>query len=115
MEPARWYYWADRLGVMVWQDMPALPNGHNEKLSEADKTGFRTDVSAIVDQLKGETSIIGWIPFNEGWGQWSIPAAAELAAQIKQRDPSRTGQCTQWRQLLRHERRSARGRCVRRA
>jgi hypothetical protein len=89
VEPARWYYWADRVGVMVWQDMPALPNGHNEKLSEADKTGFRTDVSAIVDQLKGETSIIGWIPFNEGWGQWSIPAAAELAAQIKQRDPSR--------------------------
>ena len=89
VEPARWYYWADRIGLMVWQDMPALPNGHNEKLSDADKTGFRTDVSAIVEQLKGETSIIGWIPFNEGWGQWSIPAAAELAVQIKQIDPSR--------------------------
>jgi hypothetical protein len=89
VEPARWYYWADRIGLMVWQDMPALPNGRNDKLSDADKAGFRADVSAIVDQLKGETSIIGWIPFNEGWGQWSIPAAAELAAQIKQRDPSR--------------------------
>jgi len=89
VEPARWYYWADRIGVMVWQDMPALPNGHNDKLSAADKAGFRTDVSAIVEQLKGDTSIIGWIPFNEGWGQWSIPAAAELAAQIKRLDPSR--------------------------
>ena len=89
VEPARWYYWADRIGLMVWQDMPALPNGRNDKLSDADKAGFRADVSAIVDQLKGETSIIGWIPFNEGWGQWSIPAAAELAAQIKQLDPSR--------------------------
>ncbi|WP_369930281.1 glycoside hydrolase family 2 protein [Xanthomonas sp. NCPPB 2632] len=89
VEPARWYYWADRIGLMVWQDMPALPNGHNDTLSEADKAGFRRDVDAIVDQLKGETSIIGWIPFNEGWGQWSVPAAAELAAQIKQRDPSR--------------------------
>lgn len=89
VEPARWYYWADRIGLMVWQDMPALPNGHNDKLSAADKAGFRADVSAIVEQLKGETSIIGWIPFNEGWGQWSIPAAAELAAQIKQIDPSR--------------------------
>jgi beta-galactosidase/beta-glucuronidase len=89
VEPARWYYWADRIGLMVWQDMPALPNGRNDKLSDADKTGFRADVSAIVDQLKGETSIIGWIPFNEGWGQWSIPAAAELAAQIKRLDPSR--------------------------
>lgn len=89
VEPARWYYWADRMGLMVWQDMPALPNGHNDKLSDADKAGFRADVTAIVDQLKGETSIIGWIPFNEGWGQWSIPAAAELSAQIKKLDPSR--------------------------
>lgn len=89
VEPARWYYWADRIGVMVWQDMPAMPNGHNDKLSAADKAGFRAQVSAIVEQLKGETSIIGWIPFNEGWGQWSIPAAAELATQIKQLDPSR--------------------------
>jgi hypothetical protein len=89
VEPARWYYWADRLGLMVWQDMPALPNGRNDKLSDADKAGFRADVSAIVGQLKGETSIVGWIPFNEGWGQWSIPAAAELAKQIKQLDPSR--------------------------
>jgi beta-galactosidase/beta-glucuronidase len=94
VEPARWYYWADRIGLMVWQDMPALPNGHNDKLSEADKAGFRTDVTAIVDQLKGETSIIGWIPFNEGWGQWSIPAAAELAVQIKQARSVAPGQRT---------------------
>jgi hypothetical protein len=89
VEPARWYYWADRIGLMVWQDMPSVPTGRNDKLSEADKARFRRDVTAIVEQLKGETSIIGWIPFNEGWGQWSIPAAAELAAQIKQLDPSR--------------------------
>lgn len=89
VEPARWYYWADRLGVMVWQDMPSLPNGHNEKLDEPAKATFKADVSAIVDQLKGVTSIIGWIPFNEGWGQWSIGAAGDLAGQIKQRDPTR--------------------------
>ncbi|HEX7814020.1 glycoside hydrolase family 2 TIM barrel-domain containing protein [Dyella sp.] len=89
VEPARWYYWADRIGLMVWQYMPALSNGHNDALSDADKTQFRDDVSAIVKQLKGETSIIGWIAFNEGWGRWSIPAAGELAAQIKQLDPSR--------------------------
>lgn len=89
VEPARWYYWADRIGIMVWQDLPALPTGSTDKLSDADKAGFRADVSAIIEQLKGETSIIGWIPFNEGWGQWSIPAAAELAAQIRQLDSSR--------------------------
>lgn len=89
IESARWYYWADRLGMMVWQDMPALPTDRNDKLSAVDKANFRAQVSAIVNQLKGTTSIIGWIPFNEGWGQWSIPAAAELAAQIKRIDPSR--------------------------
>lgn len=89
VEPARWYYWTDRIGLMVWQDMPALPTDRNDKLSAAEKASFREDVSSIVTQLAGTTSIIGWIPFNEGWGQWSIPAAAELAAQIKQLDPSR--------------------------
>lgn len=89
VEPARWYYWADHIGLMVWQDMPSVPTGRNDKLSDADKAGFRRDVTAIVEQLKGETSIIGWVAFNEGWGQWSIPAAAELATQIKQLDPSR--------------------------
>jgi hypothetical protein len=89
VEPARWYYWTDHIGLMVWQDMPAMPTDRNDKLSDTDKANFRTAVSAIVEQLKGETSIIGWIPFNEGWGQWNIPAAAELAAQIKQLDPSR--------------------------
>jgi len=89
VEPARWYYWTDRIGLMVWQDMPAMPTDRNDKLSDTDKANFRTAVSAIVEQLKGETSIIGWIPFNEGWGQWNIPAAAELAAQIKHLDPSR--------------------------
>ena len=89
VEPARWFYWADHIGLMVWQDMPAMPNGRNDKLSDGDKARFRKDVASIVEQLKGETSIIGWIPFNEGWGQWSIPAAAELATQIKQLDPTR--------------------------
>jgi len=89
VEPARWYYWADHIGLMVWQDMPAMPTGRNDELTPGDKAHFRAQVADIVDQLKGVTSIIGWIPFNEGWGQWNIPAAAELAKQIKQEDPTR--------------------------
>lgn len=89
VEPARWFYWADRIGLMVWQDMPAMPNGRNDKITDTDKKRFRGDVTAIVEQLKGETSIIGWIPFNEGWGQWSIAAGGELATQIKKLDPTR--------------------------
>lgn len=43
----------------------------------------------MVDQLKGVTSIIGWVPFNEGWGQWSVQAAADLGDQVKKQDPTR--------------------------
>ena len=89
VEPARWYYWADRIGLMVWQDAPSLPAGSNARLTASDRTEFRAETSAMVNQLKGVTSIIGWIPFNEGWGQWSIPAAADLTDQIKAIDPTR--------------------------
>lgn len=89
VEPARWYYWADKLGMMVWQDMPSLPTGRNGSLTTGDKANFRSETSRVVDQLKGATSIIGWIPFNEGWGQWSVQAAADVADQVKTQDPTR--------------------------
>ncbi|WP_235833280.1 LamG-like jellyroll fold domain-containing protein [Glaciibacter flavus] len=89
VEPARWYYWADKLGIMVWQDSPALPTGRNGSLTTGDKANFRAETSRMVDQLKNSTSVIGWIPFNEGWGQWSVDAASEVGAQVKAQDPSR--------------------------
>ncbi|MET4780771.1 LamG-like jellyroll fold domain-containing protein [Glaciihabitans sp. UYNi722] len=89
IEPARWYYWADKLGLMVWQDSPALPTGRNATLTTGDKANFRSETAQMVDQLKNVTSIIGWIPFNEGWGQWSVQAASDVGAQVKKQDPSR--------------------------
>ena len=89
VEPARWYYWADKLGMMVWQDIPALPTGRNDSLTAGDKANFRDETRRIVHQLSGVPSIIGWIPFNEGWGQWSVAAASEVGTQIKAQDPTR--------------------------
>jgi len=89
IEPARWYYWADKLGLMVWQDSPALPTGRNGSLTTGDRANFRAETAQMVTQLKNVTSIIGWIPFNEGWGQWSVSAASDVGAQVKQQDPSR--------------------------
>ena len=89
IEPARWYYWADKLGLMVWQDSPALPTGRNGVLTDADKTNFRAETAAMVSELSNVTSIVGWIPFNEGWGQWSVEAASQVGADIKKQDPSR--------------------------
>jgi len=89
VEPARWYYWADKLGLMVWQDAVALPTGRNDRLTAGEKANFRSETARMVDQLENVTSIIGWIPFNEGWGQWSIEAASEVGAQVKAQDPTR--------------------------
>ncbi len=58
----------------------------------SDKANVRSETSRMVDQLKGVTSIIGWVPFNEGWGQWSVQAAADVADvadQVKRQDPTR--------------------------
>ena len=84
VEPARWYYWADRLGLMVWQDMPSMRTGSAP--SAADKTQFESELHRVVDQLRGITSIVQWVPFNEGWGEYD---PARIADQVKSWDPTR--------------------------
>jgi hypothetical protein len=89
IEPARWYYWADKLGLMVWQDIPSMTPESSGNLTTGEKANFRAEASRIVTQLSNVTSIIGWIPFNEGWGQWSVQAAADVGDQLEAQDPSR--------------------------
>ena len=92
VEPARWYYWADKLGLMVWQDMPSLdvsldiPTGPAPDPSPEAKAHFEKELSAMVDQLRSVTSIIGWVPFNEGWGEFDT---ARIANAVKAEDPTR--------------------------
>ncbi|NIK75422.1 regulation of enolase protein 1 (concanavalin A-like superfamily) [Paenibacillus castaneae] len=73
VEPARWYYWADKLGVLVWQDMPSLEDRQGNKgadITQAAKTQWLKEYKEMVDQLRSVTSIIVWTVFNEGWGQF---------------------------------------------
>lgn len=73
VEPARWYYWADKLGVLVWQDMPSLEDrqyNRGSDISEETKTQWQKEYKEMVDQLRSVTSIIVWTVFNEGWGQY---------------------------------------------
>ena len=92
VEPARWYYWADKLGLMVWQDMPSLdvsldiPVGPAPDPAPAAKANFEKELSAMVDQLRSVTSIIGWVVFNEGWGEYDT---ARIANAVKAEDPTR--------------------------
>jgi hypothetical protein len=74
VEPDRWYYWCDKLGLLVWQDMPGGDNGivRNEKdvskNPEAVKE-FDAELQAMIDTHYNHPSIVMWVVFNEGWGQ----------------------------------------------
>ncbi len=90
VEPARYYYWADKLGLMIWQDMPAIFPKPLDSTSATDLANFQTELQAMVTQHRSYTSIIQWTPFNEHWGQ---PASAttvhQIVANIRSWDPDR--------------------------
>jgi hypothetical protein len=86
VEPDRWYYWADRLGILVWQDMPDTPTFATHAPTASGRAEFRRELAAIVVQLRSHPSIVTWIPFNEGWGEFD---PAGVTDEIKRLDPSR--------------------------
>ncbi|HUQ55193.1 AbfB domain-containing protein, partial [Lentzea sp.] len=80
VENDRWFYWADRLGLMVWQDMPALASGREP--SQAGRTRFEKELKEMIDEHKGITSIVQWVPFNEGWGEYDAGRIVNLVRSI---------------------------------
>ena len=116
VEPARWYYHCDRLGMLVWQDMVSggkalntfhagvLPNVYGVlnplvNLTKKDnaykifnrdriewRLQFEEELFEMIDSLYNYTSICCWVPFNEGWGQFD---AKRIGDAIKEKDPSR--------------------------
>jgi tetratricopeptide (TPR) repeat protein len=82
VEPARWYYWADKLGMLVWQDMV----NPNQALPEGAKPEFEKESGEIMEQLHNYPSITTWVLFNEKWGQYD---QERLTKWIKDTDPSR--------------------------
>jgi len=85
VEPERWYYHADRLGVLVWQDMPSGMLSSNEQGS-SNPDVFAAELAHMIDARRNHPSIIMWVPFNEGWGQHDTE---KYVAWVKQKDPSR--------------------------
>lgn len=85
VEPQRWYYHCDRLGLLVWQDMPNLwePDGAD---SVAVRRQFRDELKVMIDQHISSPSIVMWVPFNENWGAFEV---TDITDWVKKYDPSR--------------------------
>ncbi|MFZ0506048.1 MAG: sugar-binding domain-containing protein [Chthoniobacterales bacterium] len=84
VEPRRWYYWADKLGLLVWQDFPS-PQDFAQKQGTADRTRpadqaaqIEKEMKAMVDTHRNHPCIMMWVVFNEGWGQYDTVRIANL-------------------------------------
>lgn len=112
VEPARWYYWCDVLGMLVWQDMPAIGDRDNRPYLDKEihanlrnkwssdsfiggtdctipqqwKNNYYKEWGEIIDVLKCFQCIVVWVPFNEAWGQFDTPEATEFT---RKQDPTR--------------------------
>ncbi len=65
IESERWYYWADKLGVLVWQDFPC---GKFE--TRESRVQWEKEIVNYVGDHYNHPSIVMWVVFNEGWGQY---------------------------------------------
>ncbi len=81
IEPARWYYWCDKLGLLVWQDMASGSNDGREGREQ-----FELELGRMVEAFGSHPSIVMWVIFNEGWGQYDTP---RLTMWVKELDPTR--------------------------
>ena len=105
VEPDRWYYHCDRLGIMVWQDMPSVmvvfPGENGERGARrlfvgrdqsdpprrSEETArFEWELRRMMDLHYNAPSIVIWVPFNEGWGQY---ATCRINDMVKAYDPTR--------------------------
>src|SRR5665647_122551 len=99
VEPARWYYYCDKLGMLVWQDMPSGDLGNHweprpgvlGRATDRERTPesegyYRKEWNAIMDALYNFPCILVWTPFNEAWGQFKT---IDIANKTMQKDPSR--------------------------
>jgi len=99
VEPARWYMHCDRIGILVWQDMPNgdhgmspqwqtrnYYNGYESKRSPESEANYRKEWKEIMDFVFSNPSVVVWVPFNERWGQFKTE---EIVEWTKSYDPSR--------------------------
>ncbi len=81
VEPDRWYYWCDKLGLLVWQDMPSgdkIDSPKDYQRTQESATQFEVELKNVITALANHPCIVMWVPFNEGWGQYDTARIADL-------------------------------------
>ena len=99
VEPARWYYFCDQLGMLVWQDMPSIADNSKNRWDVSDydrgsdwiipeewQANYYKEWTEIMDARMSFPCIVVWVPFNEAWGQFRTEDAAAFT---KAKDPAR--------------------------
>jgi beta-galactosidase/beta-glucuronidase len=91
VEPDRWYYWADKLGLLVWQDMPSgdrsiSPTQPDLKRTPESAAQYELEIKRMIEGRGNHPSIVMWVVFNEGWGQFDTARITKLTKEL---DPSR--------------------------
>lgn len=96
VEPRRYYYHCDRLGMLMWQDQVSAghgprwtrlaPNPEDAKWPEAEHQQFMLELERMIDNLENHPCIVVWVPYNEAWGQHNT---MEVGKWTVERDPSR--------------------------
>jgi len=109
VEPMRWYYHCDRIGMLVWQDMPSggsqyrvpvisgplitglhVKDKHYRWFAREDQEGreeYVRELKEMILQLRNVPSIALWVPFNEGWGQFNAKTACQIIESLDKTRP----------------------------
>jgi hypothetical protein len=88
VEPQRWFYHADRLGLLVWQDVPSL-TAQDVNPDNAQQAQFEAEAREIVNEHRSSPSVIAYTVYNEGWGERALADTQRVGNAIKAQDPTR--------------------------
>ncbi|MEH0934593.1 AbfB domain-containing protein [Micromonospora psammae] len=88
VEPQRWFYHADRLGLLVWQDVPSL-TAQDINPTDAQQAQLEAEAREIVDEHRSSPAVVAYTVYNEGWGERALADTRRVGQNVKNQDPTR--------------------------